>query len=586
MNKLQLYITKSGNVLKNLFNLNPNEDVRRYVRDLTDAVQSIDYDPEEKNIFYLLSSTDEGIFLTILRTIPPLRGNHLATWIYIPAGTDITADELEDIVRLTQRKISNSEVSNDDIAVLREAFAAEYPILDPVAMPTAGNGRGYAWRSYGGETGLTLNDFTGRGLFQQGYLPYAGVILVDSDMGYKVDGPCLDSEPLGERAVILPPEKTDDGFAATVFGRVLDRPLMATLGDQVKIVWRRQGFEDIVNEETIGTAEFTPAMVSTEGSHKLITPKSFYITSQVTRDQLTNCSIRVNGHDIDDEGRSFTSDELQRAQVTITCEGHLPFASTMDLAASTRALVQMQERRKVYRFEVPVISSELGAPIKFEILTKRPIDESPLEGYALLDDIQEGPTRTNHLGFVGKGLGWKDKAIWGGIGLIVGLLLMWLMSTCSSAPAESSLAPAATPASELTDSVINPSAGSKMAAKPAEEKPAAQPAEAAAATAAPAPNANVKQAIAYLDDNAVWTREQMEQYTALQGLYDDMNSYNTERLLNTWGPKLKDSKAFEQVLTNIRQGANKPKAQKNISTGKFTDTGSISVYAWRCKVDP
>ena len=71
MNKLQLYITRSGANLKSIFNLNPNEDVRRHVTDLKDAVSLVDYNPEEKNIFYMLKSTDDGIFFIILRTIPP-----------------------------------------------------------------------------------------------------------------------------------------------------------------------------------------------------------------------------------------------------------------------------------------------------------------------------------------------------------------------------------------------------------------------------------------------------------------------------------------------------------------------------------
>lgn len=586
MNKLQLYITKSGGGgMKNLFNLNPNEDVRRLVRDLTDAVQSIDYDTDEKNIFYMLSSTDDGIFFTILRTIPPMRGNHLATWIYIPAGTDISADQLENIVRLTTRKISNTEVSNEDVAALREAFNAEYATVKDAPLPTAGAPRGFAWRNYGGDTGLTLTDFCGRGLFQQSYLRYAGVLLIDADMGYTVAGDCLNDVELGEPATILPPEKNDEGFVANVFGRVLDRPLMGTLGAPLKVVWKRPGFEDIVAEETVSSREFTPPEVSTDGSHKRITPNSFYITSQVTRDQLTNCSIRVNGHDIDAEGRSFTGDELRRAQVVINCEGHFPFTGTLDLAATTRALVQMQEKRKIYRFEVPVISSDLGAPIKFEIQTKKALTESPLEGYALLDDIQEGPTRTNHLGFVGKSSTLKDKIIYGAAGLAVGILLMWLCGTCSGSEQESTLAPAATPTAELADSTIVPEKSS-MAAKPAEksaEKPAA---EAQTAPAAADQNANLADAVKYLDDHDVWNRAEMDKFTALQGLYDDLNSYNIDKVINTWGPKLKDSKRFGEVVTNASQGRNKEKAKKNIAAGKFTDKDAINVYSWRCKVDP
>lgn len=584
MNKLQLYITKSGNTLKSLFNLNPSEDIRRHVCDLTEAVNTIAYNADEKNIFYLISSIDEGFFFTILRTIPPMRGHHLATWIYIPGDTVISVRELEDLIRMTTRKISNTEVSNEDVAQLREAFNVEYPADKNAPGVIASQGHGYAWRAYGGESGLSLSDFLGRGLYQQSYLPYKGVLLVDADLNYEVKCDDLNDIPLGEEAVILPPEKSDEGFTAHVFGRLLDRPLRGTLGAPLTIVWKRPGFEDVVDEEVVDSHDFTPQPVATADSHKLITPKSFYITSQVTRDELRQCSIRVNGHDITAEGHSFTPDELHRAQVVINCEGHFPFTGTIDMASTTRALVQMQERRKIYRFEVPVISSDLGAPIKFEIQSKKTLSESPLEGYALLDDMQEGPTRMNHLGFIGKGISLTGKLIYVGIGLLAGILLMWICGKCSG-PSESHLAPAATPAA---DSASAQQVTDKKAPEvtPAAAKPAAPASTSAPKQAATSLITDNNKAIKYLEDNGNWQREEMEKYALLQGLFDDMNNYRVEKIVNTWGPKLASSQAFAQVVTNVKQGANKDKAKANIAKAPFTDKNVISVYGWRCKVDP
>ena len=70
MNKLQLYIAKSLRGYKSLVNFNPTEDVRRHIRDMRDALAAIDYDPLEKNIFYMVRYIDEGTLLSILRTIP------------------------------------------------------------------------------------------------------------------------------------------------------------------------------------------------------------------------------------------------------------------------------------------------------------------------------------------------------------------------------------------------------------------------------------------------------------------------------------------------------------------------------------
>ena len=70
MAKLQLYITRSMVTFNSQLNLNPNEDVRSYVKDVRSVLSTVDYDTNEKNIFYLLTAVSSGVFVTILRTIP------------------------------------------------------------------------------------------------------------------------------------------------------------------------------------------------------------------------------------------------------------------------------------------------------------------------------------------------------------------------------------------------------------------------------------------------------------------------------------------------------------------------------------
>lgn len=584
MNKLQLYITKTGNNFKSLFNLNPNEDISRHVRSLSSAIEKIAYNPEEKNIFYVLSSIADGIFFTILRTIPPQQGTHLAAWIFIPNGLSIDGEALEQVVRLTTRKVSNAEVTNADVVSLREAFAMEYPMDNNAPALIPSQGLDYAWRTYGGDSGFTLADFTGRGRYQQSYIPYAGVLLVDADLGYDVDADDLTNTPIGDDAVILPPEKSEEGFIAYIYGKHLDSPVHGTLGAQLTVTWRRPGFEEVSRTEVVNALEFTPSPVSTEGAHKTITPSSFFITSQVNKAELYNCSIRVNGRDITGAGYSFTSEELKHATVYISCEGHFPFSGQLDLASTTRALIQLQERRKTYCFELPVISSDFGAPIKFEIQSKEPLTVSPLEGYALLDDIQEGTTRTNHLGFVGSSTPLSTKIMYIVVGIIIGLAAMFVFNQCSQPSTTSKLSRAANPDSVVTQT--NPVVEERAEATvtditPVKEEPSK---EKAAATTVDN-SLTIKDAVKYLDDNTVWVREDMERNTALVGLFDDMNNFRIERLINTWGPKLKDSERFGKVVSHAGEGSRKGKAKLDGTYNKPDDT-RISVQGYLNRVDP
>lgn len=587
MNKLQLYITKSGNVYKSLFNLNPNEDVRRHVCDLSQAIALIDYDVDEKNIFYMLSATDDGMFFIILRTIPPHRKHHLAAWIYIPNDTVISGQQLLDLINLTTRKVSNAEVTNDDVVALREAFSIEYPSVPDAPQLTGCQGSEFAWRSYGNGSTYSLADFAGDGRWQQSYIPYAGILLVDDVFGYNVNAKCLDQIPLGEPAVIQVPDKTENGFTAYALDRCIDHPLRATLGAPITISWRRPGFEGQTVDTVIDQKLFTPELISTQDSLKLVTPNLFYVTSQVTREQLQNCTIRVNGKDITSQGRKFTSDELHKASVIVSCEGFFPYSGQMDLASTARALIQLQEKRKIYRFELPLISSDYGAPVCFELHTKSPISESPVEGYIAMDEIQEGTTRTNHLGYTGNGTTMSSKLIYAAVGLVVGVLLTLLLGTCSgNSEHQSTLAPAANPdsivpvAKPIVDAPPTPPAAEDKQDEPkADQANATQQAQPAAADN----NLTVADAIKYLDNNTKWDRNELEKNPATRGLFDDMNNFNRQQIIDKWGPKLKDSKRFTKLVGHVRGGMNKAKL-----SGTFNQNGDniITVQSYLNRVDP
>lgn len=586
MNKLQLYITKSGNVLKNVFSLNPNEDIRRHVRDLTRAVALIDYDPAEKNIFYMLTSVDEGVFFVILRTIPPQKNHHLAAWIFIPNGMRISGDRLYELVTLTTRKVSNPEVTNDDVADLREAFSTDYPTDGDAPFLTGAQGHEYAWRSYGERCGVSLADYAAMGLWQQSYIPYEGILLIDEDINVGVAAKSLDDVPLGEAAVLEVPEKTENNFTAYVWGRRLEHPMHATLGASVEISWRRPGFENVTVNEVINSRRFTPEPATTTGSHKVISTASFYITSQVTRDQLHGCTIRVNGKDITDEGRAFTSEELRGAAVLVSHEGFFPFSGQLDLASTTRALIQLQERRKIYRFELPLVSSEYGAPVKFELRTKKPITESPVEGYIACDEIQEGSTRTNHLGYSGTGTSLTSRIVYAVAGFILGAALMLGVNTCTGRHDNgSTLAPAANP-----DSIVPPKTPVAVAPPTPPAAPEPKENESAEETKAEAAvqtdnSLSVADAVSYMDNNTTWTRAELEKNPATRGLFDDLNNFRTDRIINHWGSVLKDSKRMQKVVTHTRQGVQKKKA--NLS-GTYNKPGDdvISVQSYLNHVDP
>jgi hypothetical protein len=575
MVKLQLYITKSLRGYKSLINLNSSEEINRHIVDMRSALDVINYDAAEKHIFYLIRYIEAGTILTILRTIPNERLNHLAAAIFIPNGAVISADNLMQVVKLTTRKVSGSGVTAEDIAEMREMFDREYNTYGETPAIAASEGHSFAVCYYGGDTERKLIDFFGTRLFQPAFIPYTGVLLIDSDLGLITTAKNLTDMELRETVAINPPKSTPEGFMPHIYGKPFNRPYLVPVDESFVICWSRQGFEPVTKEFTVGDMQPIEAP-DTSHCRKAISPATFYITSRARRTPLNNCKITVNDIEIA-EAHSFCYSELVNAQVHISCPGYMSFAGVIDLATTAQALIQLRDQRKIYRFEMPLKATDFGAPISFEIHSKRAITESPIDGYETNEAIREGSAHTNKLNFVASGSHSASHAAWI-IALIVGFAIgaaagiyycdgfEGLMSTEQVAEAK----PDTVTASEV-ERVSN-----KLAAA---EAPATEIVEEVKADTV----AEVKpsDAIKYLDENRNWNRNELEKYRETAGLFDDLNGYQLENILNKWEPQLKDSKSFAKVANAARQAIHKNKNPKRERHNPTYNAASDSVIGWQ-----
>lgn len=619
MNKLQLYIYKSLRGFKAVRNINPAENIQRHIHDIRHALEILDYDPTEKYLFYLISYVDEGAFFTILRTIPDQPLNHLATSIFVPNGLQITPAEMSDIVKRTTRMVSNPAVTPDELNELHSLFAKEYELAADAPAIVGSMGHKFAFCRYGGDTGRSLDDFFGKNLYQTAYLPYEGVLLIDAELGVNADADDLTDIPTAENVTLMPPEENPGGFTPHIFHHTFNRPYVVALGQNVTITWKRQGFEDRHQDLTIEADGMVVPAIETKDSRKAISPASFFITSHASKAQVRDAVVTVNGIEINEQ-KIFTLAELKNADVVVQARGYAPYHVHCDLAATTQALIQLPETRKIYRFELPVKTSELGAPIRFEIHTKREITDSPIEGYQLNDAMQEGATRVNHLMYTGSSSFFASKRniLICAAALIVGFLLGWLVMGGSSDNATESAEP--TPSEQTTPTAAAPTAPAKDAAldeanakiakareiltsivaKPATPAaaaaatptaPAQQPTAPAAPTpekasenASPAPAAAQGSAIDYLESHKVWNRSEMEQYADLKGLFDDLNNYRFDKIIDHWEAKLSKSANFARVVKAARNSRQKSRSLP--ATHNKAGDEDITWITYTYKVDP
>lgn len=572
MPKLQLYIAKSLRGYKSLVNFNPEEDVRRHVGDFRAALDGVDYDTSRVNIFYLLCYREQGVMITVMRTIPDAHGDHLAASLFVPEKLQISGAELLNVLSDLARRLSAPAMDAAEVADLRAAFAKDYPACEPAGARIDSEGRAYAFASLG-QGNPSLEDYAASGFYTPAFGQYAGVLLVPASI--ECSGSDATPAALPPLIALEPPLSNDNGFTPHIYRHVFNTPYLVPKGEAVEIVWRRGGFENVVETITATGSDAARQAPPTAKATKTITPASFYVTAQRSQEPIPDAVVRVNGCEIKGPV-NFTYNELEHAQVEISARGYFTFSGKLDLATTTQALVQMKELRKIYRFDLPVLTPEPEECVHFTIQSKKELIACPVEGYAVAGDgtLAEGISRSNNLLYVGgrsrRGLLFIVGAALAGI--IIGFIAGWLsfgFNRHESIQAE---------AEEIAITVEEET----QAAPPAEVSEPAAPSEVSepATESAPATAPDYGAAKAYLDANRTWRAEDLAAISGMEGFFDDLNSYNFDRIKTYWAPRLEGSANFAVLLRAVEGAASKPDPRRDAHNPTYNREGDIAI-GWR-----
>ena len=364
-------------------------------------------------------------------------------------------------------------------------------------------------------------------------------------------------------------------------------------GDELTIVWRRSGFEPVTQKVKVEKDFATVPQCDTSTARKIITPASFLVVEQSSRKPIKEYTVKVNGTVIS-EATPFDFEQLNKASVEITAPGYFNFAGTVDLAITPQATVQLRKQHKSYRFDMPLDTPEPLEPLRIYIKTLKPLHKCPIEGYDIAGDKLIEGGEPNNLQYIGK----KEKknnlilvavAIGALIaGFLIGAIAFWEGNKAApetTVPQIEEPAPVAAPIPvpkpESTPADSSNTKPSKPQASTA-EKP--EPAEAHAQLTA----ADYAKGLEYLQANKKWNRDEMQAIPALDGLFDDLNTYNFERIKTFWAPKLADSKNFAAVVRAVEGSATKRDPRTGSHTPTYTpeNDNSFGWLAYTYWIDP
>ncbi|MBD5233235.1 MAG: hypothetical protein HDS65_03550 [Bacteroidales bacterium] len=597
MAKLQLYLTKSLNGTGSLLNINPSEEVSRFVQDFRPVLSCLEYDVAVSHVFYLVSYTGEGLLLAVIRTIAGEEaGSYLSGTIFVPTGTEVANEEILHLATsLADMLDSNGNAPDaDEVAALRQSYSTDFA-ENPDAPRYPQSAGQHCALAFFGEGAISLADYAAVRFFQPSFPKYACVILTDAASGVTGKEGVDNVTPtrIVPTAVLLPPRKTPQGFVPYIERKRFAKPAVVAVNTDVEIEWQRPGFDAIVQvvraEHPDTEVRITPP--DTSDVQKVISPSSFRVTIQGSQQPVGDVAIKVNDVEIDG-AKSYPYHELVSARVEVSSNGYAPFTGSMDLAATTVALVQLKPLRRTYRFDLPLNTPEPSEPVRIYLKTRRPLKKCPIEGYAVAGgDMCEGTTASNSLYYVGGSrstLGRYRHIIYGVFGLIAGIFIGSLVSGLFHAykpakvepiemPKTEAPAPAADTKAKTKEPVVEPTPAPTEAAaeKPAEEKAAPKVTD-------------YKKAVAYLDGNKTWTREGMADIPGLEGLFDDLNTYNFARLKEYWAPLLSSSRNFSSVMAAVNGSSTKRDPRTGAHKPNYNAAGdnSINWLSYTYWIDP
>lgn len=535
MGKLQLYITISYKGYREMLDINADSKVKESVCDLSHVMGRIKYKTGNMNIFFMLRYIPEGVFLTVLRTIPALKPDHLAAWIFIPYDIKISTPEIEEVTETVIKAISNSKITSETYAELCKLFDKDYETIPTAAAIAPNSGRHTAYRYYGDITGYLLSDLIGTKRYQTSYLPYSEVILADKSIVQDINGQQLTDEPLEQMVKLFPPVSPDPAFRPTIFGCTFDKPFLAPLMGKVEIRWFDGDNPVAVQAIMVNRPNMRPDTVAIEELMQ-VSAQSPDPSSQTEHPQ-TPTKPQTQGNSKNPphpKGQSGKTPYFQSQTRTYQTEQGEPLVQSPQSPWKTRFSVLLAK-----------VSGQLGSM-------------------------------------------WADpytraKIIWAAIGFATGVLLtlacVYLSDRGNVRPSK----------------VLDLSSDSLEMTSPVEIVDIAPPSqpwteEALLGTAAQrTADDPMTAAITYLEGFKTWTKSELEKYPELQGLYDDLNNFNKERLVQHWGPKLKKSKRFNKIEAHARQAikrGKKPRVPEGQKTFNTAGKESIKIMTYLNTIDP
>ena len=521
MNKLGFVIRLASQGAGNAIECNKGQwtnkvvDICEYLK-LFNGLQGTD------NIVTFMSFDEGGCFLTQFRAISGRLGDFLSGWIYIPNTIDISGSDVLDAYNFVRRILRESNL-NDLKESINDFFSKEYPLNNYSAQYTPSHGDKFGVRFIGHYSLQEILDDR----YQSYYCDCKAIFILEENGDVSITKEAGQSIfknytkiEITKTAILIPPtqqELQEVGRGTrilTTTGQEFEKPTVVSIGSQKTFILHRDGFEDLQFKITVKSEQQKLAIPASVEWTKRISVSMFKIYNSKHED-IGNILVKVlvNGKDITNNNIFVPENECNNALVEVQSDEYELFKNRINLLTGPYD-VKLTRKTKCFKSRIELANGKDGdITIESKYITSE--YDSPLKGYTI-DEDRRGE---KHLR-VSDGFIWKQRMYGFLAALIMGILFIGYISF---------------------DTWID-THHFKFGLPPWE------PNSISSGEGQVITDTLQKTAINYLDSNDIWEKSEMDKYSCLCGLYDNLNNFELDSVCSKYSAILSASIKLRKIV--------------------------------------
>ena len=538
---LEKYASASRSFIKEVFPA--REDLK-----LKGIDPSTSLDESARSVVFLRFLGPEGYLICVFQARPENSGrpyDGAAAWIHLP--TSVMLSGIDTVKLIDEVDAAMSEERGINYTKLDALFTKEYEQKNVLSvLSTIGsNGPTAGIRYYGVGTDFELSELLGNNIVQQNYSNYKAVFLLRKNDNIAVSVPEI-STPLSQTCIVSAPSPVAGYNAFFENGMPFNVDLEYPLNAPLTIVWKKAGYQDIVKKANAkgGNAKETAKLFEMNKSEiKVAIMKQIFVVFGDRR-ILTNYQISLDGEILKDV-LYISEEKLARGiRVKVVADGFKTYAKDHKFDLDSKQIeIQLKRQSFIYEFAIPMYSDGErinDGLLSIELNTK--LEDCPIEGYSLTRDyILEGEGNVNRI----ERSGTKDaiKHFAYGfltcVGIILAVLLYNFIEEIDQVKFKFGWPP--------IELVMYSSGGSTFGTGEITDNGRTTDNGGVTETE-PVDNYSHERAIAYLNSNNIWCSDSIAKYPSLTGLFEALNDYKFDELVNKWSIELQDVPNFGSVV--------------------------------------